>query len=154
MIRANPIVGVGLGAYGTAFPVYTKSDGSLRVPQAHNDYLQIVADGGIVGGLIALWFLVSVFRVIARGLKSHDGLYAGLALGTGAGIFAILVHSIFDFNLQLPSNALLFLLLVAVASHIGAVVAKTEESTVARSARAPSPEAKTASAAGLMRGAS
>jgi hypothetical protein len=45
-----------------------------------------------------------------------------LALGTGGGIFAMLVHSIFDFNLQVPSNALLFLLLVGVASNVAAMV--------------------------------
>jgi O-antigen ligase len=108
MIRANPLLGVGLGAYETAFSIYTQSDGSLRVPQAHNDYLQVVADCGVIGGLIALWFIVLVFRAVKRGLRSEDPLYAGLALGSGAGIFALLVHSVFDFNLQLPSNALLF----------------------------------------------
>jgi len=48
---------------------------------------------------------------------------SGLALGGGAGIVAMLVHSFFDFNLQIPSNALLFLLLSAVVSHIGGSVA-------------------------------
>ncbi|MFY9570575.1 MAG: O-antigen ligase family protein [Blastocatellia bacterium] len=122
MIRANPLLGVGLGAYETAFSIYTKSDGSLRVPQAHNDYLQIVADAGIAGGLIALWFLFSIFRSIGRGTRSGDPLFAGLALGCGSGIFAILVHSVFDFNLQLPSNALLFLLLSAVVTTVGAAI--------------------------------
>jgi O-antigen ligase len=126
MIRANPILGVGLGAYETAFSMYTKSDGSLRVPQAHNDYLQIVADAGIVGGLFAIWFLVLLFRAVLRGARSRDPLYAALALGTGAGIFAILIHSLFDFNLQVPSNALLFLLLSAVAVRVAAVVKASE----------------------------
>jgi hypothetical protein len=45
-----------------------------------------------------------------------------MALGSGGGIFAMLVHSMFDFNLQIPSNALLFLLLVAVASNVAAAV--------------------------------
>ena len=121
MIRANPLIGVGLGAYGTAFNIYTKRDGSVRVPQAHNDYLQIVADCGIVGGLIALWFLIVVFRTVGRGLKARDPLLAGLALASGAGIFGILVHSLFDFNLQIPSNALLFLVLVAMASSAAAI---------------------------------
>jgi O-antigen ligase len=120
MISANPLLGVGLGAYDTAFAVYTKSDGSLRVPHAHNDYLQILADCGIVGGVIALWFIIAILRSVARGIKSRDPLLAGLALGSGAGMFAILVHSLVDFNLQVPSNALLFLLLSAVASRIGA----------------------------------
>jgi len=122
MIRANPILGVGLGAYETAFPIYSESDGSLRVPQAHNEYLQVAADAGIFGVLIALWFIVAIFRTVSRGVRSRDPLLAGLALGSGGGIFAMLVHSMFDFNLQIPSNALLFLLLVAVASNVAAAV--------------------------------
>lgn len=128
MISANPLLGVGLGAYGTAFPIYSKSDGSLRVPQAHNDYLQVLADCGIVGGAIALWFIIALFRSFAAGVRLRDPLLAGLALASGAGAFAILVHSIFDFNLQLPSNALLFLLLTAVASVVGATSRDKEHS--------------------------
>lgn len=135
MIRANPVLGVGLGAYETAFSTYTKSDGSLRVPQAHNDYLQIVADCGIVGGLLAVWFLVLMARAVSRGTRSIDPLYSALALGSGAGIFAMLVHSLFDFNLQLPSNALLFLLLSAVATHIGSTVLDKEGSALSLSSR-------------------
>ncbi|HEY3137910.1 MAG TPA: O-antigen ligase family protein [Blastocatellia bacterium] len=135
MIRANPLLGVGFGAYETAFSMYTKSDGSLRVPQSHNDYLQIVADCGIVGGLIALWFIVLVFRSVVRGARSRDPLVSALALGSGAGLFAMLVHSLFDFNLQVPSNALLFLLLSAVATRAGAFAVDREGSTALRPSR-------------------
>lgn len=123
MIRANPVVGVGLGAYQTAHPNYSQADGSLTVSHAHNEYLQVLADCGIVGGIIAVWFIVASFRAVARGMRSNDRLLRGLALGSGAGIFALLVHSLFDFNLQIPSNALMFLLLTAVASHVSATVA-------------------------------
>lgn len=154
MIRANPVLGVGLGAYETAFSIYSRSDGSLRVPQSHNDYLQIVADCGVVGGLIALWFIVLIFRAVARGTRSRDPLYAGLALGSGAGIFAMLVHSLFDFNLQLPSNALLFLLLSAIATCVGAVVTEKEGTApVALSRSAFQLETEGVSAASLVRGA-
>ncbi len=149
MIRANPFFGVGLGAYGTAFPVYTQSDGSLRVPQAHNDYLQIVADCGIVGGLIGLWFIVLIFRAVLRSLKSRDPWLAGLALGAGAGIFAMLVHSVFDFNLQLPANALLFLILSAVVSHASATVSDEEKTSALISSHGLETEK-----VGLVRGAS
>ncbi len=132
MISANPLLGVGLGAYGTAFPIYSKSDGSLRVPQAHNDYLQVLADCGIVGGIIALWFLVALFRSFAAGVRLHDPLLRALALAGGAGAFAILVHSVFDFNLQLPSNALLFLLLTAVTSVVAATSRDKENSLALR----------------------
>ena len=130
MIRANPLLGVGLGAYGTAFSIYTQSDGSIRVPQAHNDYLQVVADCGVVGGVIALWFLFLTFRAIWRGVGARDPLMAGLALGCGAGVFGILVHSLFDFNLQLPGTALLFLVFSAVLAHVSAAVNTAESSRV------------------------
>jgi O-antigen ligase len=125
MIRANPILGVGLGAYETAYPIYSRDDGSLllgqsfSVDRAHNDYLQILADCGVVGGALAIWFVVLVFRAVARGIKSHDPLRSAVALGCGASIFGMLIHSFFDFNLQLPSNAMLFLLLAAIASWSG-----------------------------------
>ncbi len=135
MIRANPLLGVGLGAYGTAFSIYSQSDGSIRVPQAHNDYLQIVSDCGIAGGIVALWFLVLVFRAIFRAIRSSDPVLGGLALGSGAGIFAILVHSLFDFNLQLPANALLFLVLVSIVSNVAANVGDASIETKANEAK-------------------
>jgi O-antigen ligase len=154
MIRTNPITGVGLGAYGTAFSLYTTSDGSLRVPQAHNDFLQIVADGGIVGGLLALWFLVLLFRAIADGMKARDPLMAGMSLGCGASAFALLVHSVFDFNLQVPSNALLFLLLATVAAQVAAAVRapRNAANPVSRASRRTAGE--DAPATSIARGAS
>ena len=153
MIKANPLLGVGLGAYDTAFSMYTKSDGSLRVPQAHNDYLQVVADCGVVGGLIAIWFLIILFRTVMRGIRSRDPLYSGLALGSGSGIFALLVHSLFDFNLQLPANALLFLVLVAIAVY-AAAAAKLETNVTSESSgeRSSSRDVQTASSSSLVRG--
>ncbi len=124
MIEANPILGVGLGAYQTAYPMYSASDGSLIVAQSHNDYLQIVADAGIVGGALALWFLIIVGRTLFNAAKAQDPVVSGLAIGGAGGIFAMLSHSLFDFNLQLPSNGLLFLTLVAVQSNLAAVASR------------------------------
>lgn len=122
MFASNPLLGVGLGAYETVYPIYAHSNGYMVVQYAHNDYLQVLSDAGIVGGIAAVWFLVLLFRAIARGTRSPDPLMSGLALGCGGGIFSILVHSLFDFNLQIPSNCLLFLLLTAVVSVIAATV--------------------------------
>jgi O-antigen ligase len=114
MISDNWAMGVGLGAYQTAFPIYNERDGSLIVAQAHNDYLQILADCGIIGMILALWFIVLVIEDFRRAIRHRNPSMSGMALGCGGGIFAIIVHSLFDFNLQLPSNALLFLILTAV----------------------------------------
>jgi O-antigen ligase len=124
MISDNWVTGVGLGAYPTAYPIYSRRDGYLIVRQAHNDYLQVLADCGIVGGAAALGFIILVFRDILRALRHDDRKMAAMALGCGGGIFAMLVHSVFDFNLQLPSNALLFLVLTAVISNISWAAAR------------------------------
>jgi len=137
MISANPVFGVGLGAYETAYPRYSKDDvtnkagASYRVDRAHNDYLQVLADCGSVGGVIVLWFIVSLFRAVAAGARSDNPLSRAFAIGGGAGLFGMLTHSFFDFNLQLPSNALLFLLLAAVVTRIGAVAREREAESAA-----------------------
>lgn len=141
IFSSKPILGAGLGAYETVYPIYTRGDGFMVIQYAHNDYLQLLADAGIVGGIAGLWFLVLLFRAIARGTRSADPMLAGLAVGCGGGIFAILVHSLFDFNLQIPSNCLLFLLLSAVVVGIGARVGDV----------APEPESKERTPAGAGR---
>jgi len=137
MIAANPMLGVGLGAYETAYPIYSSDDGSsavgksLVVDRAHNDYLQIMSDCGVVGAALAVWFIVLIFRAVARGKRSRDPLRKALAIGCGTGIFGLLVHSLVDFNLQLPSNALLFLLLLAAVTQAGAKKPATTREEVA-----------------------
>ena len=117
MIKAHPFTGVGLGAFETVFPLYSQSDGSLIVGQAHNDYLQIIAEVGILGGVLALWFLILTLRQTWRGMQLSDPLRAGLSLGGGASIVGMAVHSLFDFNLQLPSHALLLLIISVIVSQ-------------------------------------
>jgi O-antigen ligase len=135
MIRANPLTGVGLGAYQTAYPAYGHGDGALIVDYAHNDYLQALADGGVVAFALALWFVVLLMRATLRAAKSDDPLLRGMAIGCGAGLFALLTHSLFDFNLQIPSNALLFLVHSAVVSYIGAQAIERISSEAALRAR-------------------
>ncbi len=118
MIRDRWALGVGLGAFQTAYPIYSSRDGSLLVGQAHNDYLQIVAEAGILGAMIASWFIFLVARDSARAFRRRSRVMSGTALGAAGGMFALFVHSLFDFNLQIPSNALLFLVLTSVVSQI------------------------------------
>ena len=123
MIRAHFGTGVGLGAFETAFPIYSQSDGSLQIGQAHNDYLQLVAEAGIFGIVLLLWFLGIVLSQTFRGMQASDPLLAALALGSGGSLVGMMVHSIFDFNLQLPSHALLLVLLTAVLARVNVLEA-------------------------------
>jgi O-antigen ligase len=136
MVKDYPILGVGIGAYETVFPTYASGGESyIRVDFAHNDYLQVLADAGIVGGLLAVWFIYLVFRAVMRGIKAADPLKGAMALAAGAGVFSILVHSLFDFNLQIPSNSLLFLLLSAIASYAGASADQSDKHALKQTAR-------------------
>jgi O-antigen ligase len=131
VFQTYPISGAGLGAFQTVYPHRSDYDGVYGyVQQAHNDYLQVLADSGIIGGVLALWFLSVVWRDVRQGLRAHDPLIAGLALGGGAGIVGLLTHSLFDFNLQLPATAMLFLLLCSVAAFCSRKVAEQEASVV------------------------
>ena len=113
VIAANLPFGAGLGAFGVAYTPFDTMSGLERVEQAHNDYLQVLADAGIVGLIIGLFFLFRVF-VLGRAAVGIKNVYRrGIALGALAGIFAILVHSIFDFVLHTTAVSVLFLMLLA-----------------------------------------
>jgi O-antigen ligase len=121
IIKAHPIIGMGLGAFGLVYTRYDSRNGLFRLEQAHNDYLQVLSDGGIVGAALALFFVVVLFRkAFARG-ESRDDFRRGVCMGAMAGCFAVLVHSFFDFTLHTTSNALLFLVLAGLATINGRV---------------------------------
>jgi O-antigen ligase len=121
IIRAHPYVGTGLGAFGVVYTRYDSRNGLFRLEQAHNDYLQVFSDAGIIGGVLALSFVVLLFyKAIARA-KSRDDFRRGVALAALSGCFAVLVHSFFDFTLHTTANALLFLVTAALATLNGRV---------------------------------
>jgi O-antigen ligase len=121
MIKANPVLGTGLGAYGVIYTRYDTRNGLYRLEQAHNDYLQVFSDAGVVGATLALAFVVVLFyRGFVRA-RSRDNFRRGVALAALGGCFAVLVHSFFDFTLHTTSNALLFLVLAALATLNGRV---------------------------------
>jgi len=113
IIGQNPVFGAGLNAFGVAYTANDTLNGMERAEQAHNDYLQTLSDGGIVGGLIGLAFLGLFFRAGFNNIKTNNKFRRGVAIGAFAGCFAILVHSMFDFVLHTTAIALLFLTLVA-----------------------------------------
>jgi O-antigen ligase len=122
----SPVVGYGMGAFGAAFPRYKTSNGELRVEHAENDYLQMLAEGGSAGlGLALLAVALGLRRVVSGLARQSDRVLRGIGVGSTAGIVALLVHSAFDFNLRIPSNATLFALLAALALGAGAGEARS-----------------------------
>jgi len=117
MIEDHPWLGVGMGAYQFAYTRYDPSSGAQRVEQSHNDYLQIVADAGIAGGVIALVFIIMFFARSLSAAQTRDRRRRSIILGAMAGCFAIAVHSFVEFNLQVTSNSQLFLALVVLATE-------------------------------------
>jgi O-antigen ligase len=117
IFKAHPVIGAGLEAFGNAFTRYDTSSGAFRIEQAHNDYLQMLADGGVTGFLCVTAFVVLLFRKGIRNVSStRDELARSIAIGSLAGCFGILIHSFFDFPLRTPSNALFFLLLAVLGT--------------------------------------
>lgn len=114
VIEANFPLGAGLGAFGVAYTPNDPLSGLERVEQAHNDYLQAVADAGLVGLAIGIFFLVMLFRAGFRATKIENLDRRGLAIGAFAGCFAVLVHSIFDFVLHTSAVSVLFLVLISI----------------------------------------
>ena len=122
IIKAHPLVGTGLGAYGVIYTKYDTRNGLFRLEQAHNDYLQVLSDGGTIGAILALGFVALLFyKAIQRAKSTKDDFRRAIALGSLSGCFAVLVHSFFDFTLHTTSNALLFLVLAAMATMNGHV---------------------------------
>jgi O-antigen ligase len=117
VIKAYPIVGSGLGSFSVIYTRYDSRNGFYRLEQAHNDYLQTLADGGIVGGILGLAFLIILFGKGFTRRETDDKFRRGVATGALAGCFAVLIHSFFDFTLHTTSNALLFLILAALATQ-------------------------------------
>jgi O-antigen ligase len=114
--RGSPTVGYGLGAFGAALPRYKTAAGELRVEHAENDYLELLVEAGGSGLLLALATVALVGGALVPGLaRQEDRLLLGVGAGATAAILALLVHSTFDFNLHIPSNALLFGLATAIA---------------------------------------
>jgi O-antigen ligase len=119
IIKNNLPFGAGFGAFGVAYTPYDVLNGSGRVEQAHNDYLQVLADAGIVGLIIGTFFVYQLFRTGLQNVQTSNSFRRGVAVGALAGCFAVLVHSLFDFVLHITAVTMLFTTLVSLVVASG-----------------------------------
>lgn len=116
LMREQPFVGVGFGGYAAAIPRYDKSGGPSSVEQAHNDYLEVLANGGVVGFALFGAFGAMVVSRTLRNLKSSNPLTKATSFGASIGIFGVLIHSFVDYGLHIMVNALILAVLVVIAT--------------------------------------
>jgi hypothetical protein len=120
-VWSSPWLGSGFGTFEDALPRFKTGAGNLAVQHAENDLLELLAETGLAGLVCAGALLAAVTKhAVARSTRSPDPLHRGLVAGSAAGIVAVVVHSAFDFNLRIPSNALLAAALMAVCLAAGA----------------------------------
>jgi O-antigen ligase len=117
IVRDHPLFGSGLGTLIVAYPRYENVYDGRVVDHVHDDYMELLAEGGLAGAVCGLAFLLLLYRLARKGLESEQGHFSrALHAGAILALSGLLLHSFVDFNLHIPSNALLFLLQAQLAT--------------------------------------
>jgi O-antigen ligase len=115
-----PITGTGFGTFLDIFPNYKSFADSLIYDHAHNDYLELLTDGGLIGFLLAAWFVIAVLRNGWRMIfRRHERLAVLTAVAAFSGIAGLLFFSLTDFNLHNWANSLYFFFLCGLLVSAG-----------------------------------
>ncbi len=114
MFLDHPVAGTGLGTFRWAFPAYQRAGEWQEWRQAHNDYVQFLGETGVLGAIALLWGLLALLRrSLLPVVAARDGAQWTSIACAGA-VVAMLVHTIVDFNLQIPANAALFAVVLGI----------------------------------------
>jgi O-antigen ligase len=117
MFLKKPVFGWGLGAFPVVYPQFRTFYTNFFVNEAHNDYLQLLVEMGLLGFATMLWLLVTLYARAVKKLANWSSDMSGaVTLVCVLGLSGILVHSAVDFNLQIPANAALFYVLCTIAA--------------------------------------
>ncbi len=112
----NPVLGTGAGSYQYSYPSYRSADVTTTrlYDYAHNDYLQFLAEFGALASLLLLLAVLLCFYWALQAMRlRRDDLFKGLGFASAMAIIAIGIHSLVDFNLQIPANAFMFIFMLA-----------------------------------------
>jgi O-antigen ligase len=118
LIKDHPLVGIGFAGYSVAIPRYLDASGEWNLERAHNDYLELLASGGLIGAALGLWFLVIFVQAAREQLLGASLFWRAVRCGALAGLFAAAVHSLFDYGLQITINSLVCLTLIVLAVKV------------------------------------
>jgi O-antigen ligase len=117
MFLKRPVLGWGLGSFPIVYPQFRTFYTNFFVNEAHNDYLQLLVEMGLLGFVTMVWFVVTLYTRGIKKIGNWSGEISGaMTLACLLGVSGILVHSAVDFNLQIPANAALFYVLCTLAA--------------------------------------
>jgi O-antigen ligase len=124
IIQKRPLVGTGAGTYPVLQHKY--KDPKLGITpmskRAHNDYLELIANQGLIGfsllGFSTLLLTITLFKKLQQSTKNKTKKLYGLQVASLCSVIAILLHSLVDFNFHLPVNAVYFYLILAIGLKI------------------------------------
>ncbi|MGB7844660.1 MAG: O-antigen ligase family protein, partial [Candidatus Acidiferrum sp.] len=116
LIRQHAVLGTGLGSYSVVYPSVQTTFLSLLVEHAHCDYLEVVSELGVPGGILVFGSIFCVLgRTVRQYRKAEEQIDKTILLGCIGSMVAILVHSVADFNLYIPANTLVFAVILGMA---------------------------------------
>jgi O-antigen ligase len=112
--------GSGLSTYATVFPRFQVADVGGYLDYAHNDYLQAFMELGLAAPVIVALLLVAYATRMTQLLRRPDlRSFTLLQIAAGIGLLPMILHSLLDFSLHMPANAMWFATLVGVMFHPG-----------------------------------
>jgi len=115
LLRENPVLGTGLGTYGEALRPYQAHMVNMHIDHAHNDYLEFATDTGLVGAaLLFIPIFYLLIRMTIAFLKDHRRYRRAILLGCIGATLGLLIHSVTDFNLHVPANAIIFAMILGI----------------------------------------
>jgi len=111
------LTGIGAGAFARAMLAYQRASRQFFFNDAHNEYLQLLVEGGVIGGAFAAAALLAGATLAAIRLHTDRSSIYWLRAGAIGGMIAVAVQSIWDTGLRMPANGALFAVLAAIAMH-------------------------------------
>ena len=118
MAKDFPIFGTGTGTFHHVYPIYKTLESQLYWEHAHNDYLELLSDNGLAGSMIVLsGVVIFLWKTLTKWWERRHYYVKGVTLGGVCSIVAILVHSLVDFNLHIPANALIFSIILGLTHN-------------------------------------
>ena len=121
LIKDHPVAGIGFGGYWMAITAYHDGSGEMIPHEAHNDYLEFLASGGLIGLALGAWFIYTFIRSVRQRLRSSDEFGRAMSCGALVGLSGIALHSLVDFGLHVTINAVVLMTLLVIATaHVSA----------------------------------